>query len=50
LEAGGITAQKTLSHIEDIVETEPLGLLELKGFSKPINSFNVIRFKDGQAD
>jgi DNA-binding response OmpR family regulator len=45
-----IINQKTLSHIEDIVETEPLGLLELKGFSKPINSFNVIRFKDGQAD
>ena len=42
--------QKTLSHIEDIVETEPLGLLELKGFSKPINSFNVIRLKDDQAD
>ena len=41
--------QKTLSHIEDIVETEPLGLLELKGFSKPINSFNVIRLKDDQA-
>jgi DNA-binding response OmpR family regulator len=42
--------QKTLSHIEDIVETEPLGLLDLKGFSKPINSFNVIRLKDDQAD
>jgi DNA-binding response OmpR family regulator len=42
--------QKTLSYIEDIVETEPLGLLDLKGFSKPINSFNVIRLKDDQAD
>ena len=45
-----IIDQKTLSHIEDIVETEPLGLLDLKGFSKPINSFNVIRLKDDQAD
>jgi len=45
-----IINQKTLFHIEDIVETEPLGLLDLKGFSKPINSFNVIRLKDDQAD
>jgi adenylate cyclase len=45
-----IIDQKTLSHIEDIVETEPLGLLDLKGFPKPINSFNVIRLKDDQAD
>jgi DNA-binding response OmpR family regulator len=45
-----IIDQKTLSHIEDIVETEPLGLLDLKGFSNPINSFNVIRLKDDQAD
>ena len=45
-----IINQKTLPHIEDIVETEPLGLLDLKGFSKPINSFNVIGLKDGQAD
>jgi class 3 adenylate cyclase len=45
-----IINQKTLSHIEDIVETEPLGLLDLKGFSNPINSFNVIRLKDDQAD
>jgi adenylate cyclase len=45
-----IIDQKTLSHIEDIVETEPLGLLDIKGFSKPINSFNVIRLKDDQAD
>jgi adenylate cyclase len=45
-----IINQKTLPHIEDIVETEPLGLLDIKGFSKPINSFNVIRLKDDQAD
>ncbi len=45
-----IINQKTLPHIEDIVETEPLGLLDLKGFSKPINSFNVIMLKDDQAD
>jgi adenylate cyclase len=45
-----IINQKTLSHIEDIVETEPLGLLDLKGFPKPINSYNVIGLKDEQAD
>ena len=45
-----IIDQKTLSHIEDIVETEPLGLLDLKNFSMPINAFNVIRLKEGQND
>ena len=40
-----IIDQKTLSHIEDIVETEPLGLLDLKNFSMPINAFNVVRLK-----
>lgn len=44
-----IIDQKTLSHIEDIVETEPLGLLELKKFSMPINAFNVVRLKGDQA-
>jgi len=42
--------QKTLSHIEDIVETEPLGSLNLKGFSKPVTAFNVIRLKSDPAD
>jgi DNA-binding response OmpR family regulator len=40
-----IIDQKTLSYIEEIVETEPLGHFELKGFSKPINAFNVVKLK-----
>jgi class 3 adenylate cyclase len=43
-----IIDQKTVSQIEDIVETELLGLLDLKGFSKPINVFNVVRIKGEQ--
>jgi CheY-like chemotaxis protein/class 3 adenylate cyclase len=45
-----ILDQKTLSQIEDIVEAEPLGLLDLKGFSKQINAFNVVRLKSEQDD
>jgi DNA-binding response OmpR family regulator len=45
-----IIDQKTLAHIEEMVETENLGLFELKGFSKPINAFNVTKLKDDQAD
>jgi adenylate cyclase len=37
--------QKTLSKIEDLVETEPLGELQLKGFSRPTAVFNILRLK-----
>jgi len=42
--------QKTLGKIEEIVETEFLDHLSLKGFSQPIDVFNVISVKDGGPD
>ncbi|TAN43471.1 MAG: adenylate/guanylate cyclase domain-containing response regulator [Nitrospirae bacterium] len=38
--------QKTLSKVEEIVETESLDQLSLKGFSKPVAAFNIIKVKD----
>jgi class 3 adenylate cyclase len=37
--------QKTLSCIEDAVQTEPLRAITLKGITYPVPAFNVIRFK-----
>jgi adenylate cyclase len=31
--------------VEDLVEVEPAGELTLKGFSKPVDAFNVLRVK-----
>ena len=41
-----LTDQKTLSKIEDLVETEPLGEMQLKGFSRPATVFNVLKLKE----
>ncbi|MFA7383628.1 MAG: response regulator [Desulfurivibrionaceae bacterium] len=38
--------QKTLSKVEEIVETESLDQLSLKGFSKPVAVFNIVKVKD----
>jgi class 3 adenylate cyclase/CheY-like chemotaxis protein len=38
--------QKTLGSVEDIVEAESIGQLQLKGFSHPISAFNVTGIKD----
>jgi class 3 adenylate cyclase len=38
--------QKTLSKVEDIVETESLDQFSLKGFSKPVAVFNIIKIKN----
>jgi len=40
-----LTDQKTLSKIEDLVEAQPLGDMQLKGFARPTNVFNIIRLK-----
>ena len=37
--------QKTLSCVEDAVQTEPLRDINLKGIAHPVAAFNVIRFK-----
>lgn len=38
-----LTNQKTLSKIEHVVEAEPLAELSLKGFSRPVAAFNIVR-------
>ncbi len=40
-----LTNQKTLSKIEDFVETEPLEELHLKGFARPVATFNIVKLK-----
>ena len=40
-----LTDQKTLSKVEDFVEVESLGELQLKGFSRPTTVFNILRLR-----
>jgi class 3 adenylate cyclase len=40
-----LTNQKTLSRVEDLVEFEPLVELQLKGFSRPVATFNIVKLK-----
>jgi adenylate cyclase len=40
-----LTNQKTLSKIEDIVDVEALEELQLKGVSRPVAAFNILRLK-----
>ncbi|MDY6791891.1 MAG: response regulator [Thermodesulfobacteriota bacterium] len=41
-----LTDQKTLSKIEDVVDVESIGDLQLKGFGWPTVAFNVLKLKD----
>ena len=41
-----LTDQKTLSKIEDLVEAESVGELQLKGFGRPTAAFNVLKVKE----
>ena len=41
-----LTDQKTLSKIEDLVEAESVGELQLKGFGRPTATFNVLKLKE----
>ena len=40
-----LTNQKTFSKIEELFEAEPLEELELKGFSRPVAAFNILKPK-----
>ena len=40
-----LTNQKTLSRIEDAVQTEPLGEVTLKGIAHPMLVFSITGFK-----
>ena len=40
LDAGqAVVSRRVLAEVEQIVEAEPLGRLELKGFGKPMEAF-----------
>lgn len=41
-----LTDQRTLGKIEDLVEGEPLGELHLKGFTRPVVAFNIVKLID----
>ncbi|MEK7386778.1 MAG: adenylate/guanylate cyclase domain-containing protein, partial [candidate division NC10 bacterium] len=40
-----LISQRVLGAVENLVEVEELGGLALKGFSKPVPAFNVLRLK-----
>jgi class 3 adenylate cyclase len=40
-----LISRRMVGTIEDLVEAEPVGELPLKGFSKPVTAFNVVRLK-----
>ncbi len=44
-----LISQRLLGTIEDLVEVAPLGEFSLKGFSKSVTAFNVLKLKDGAA-
>ncbi len=39
--------QLVYADVEDLVEVEPVGDLELKGFAKPVPTFNLLALKEG---
>jgi len=41
--------QKTLGKVEEIVETESLDQLSLKGFSKPVDVFNIVAVRNNES-
>ena len=41
-----LTNQRTLSQIEDRVETEPIGELRLEGFSRAVAAFNIVKLRE----
>jgi class 3 adenylate cyclase len=40
-----LISRKTLFQVEDLAEVEEIGALEVKGFSEPVNAYNVLRLK-----
>jgi class 3 adenylate cyclase/HAMP domain-containing protein len=40
-----LTNRKTLGKIEDLVEAQPLGEMQLKGFTRPVPTFNISKLK-----
>ena len=42
-----LISQRLLGTVERLVEVEPVGELTLKGFLRPVTTFNVLRLRDG---
>lgn len=40
-----LISRKTLFQVEDLVEVEEIGALEVKGFSEPVMAYNVLNLK-----
>jgi class 3 adenylate cyclase len=40
-----LVTQRLLSTVEDLVATEPVGELSLKGFLRPVMTFRILRLK-----
>lgn len=41
-----LISQRVYAMVEDLVEVEPVGELELKGFLKPVSAFNVVALRN----
>ena len=43
-----LVSRRVSAMVEDLIEAELIGELTLKGFLKPVTTFNVLRFKDAR--
>jgi adenylate cyclase len=41
-----LISQRVCAMVEDLVDIEPIGDLDLKGFLKPVSAFNIVALKD----
>jgi class 3 adenylate cyclase len=41
-----LIAQRLYAEIEDLVDVEPAGEFELKGFQRPVTAFNVVAVRE----
>ena len=41
-----LIAHRLLPKLDGLVETEPVGELELKGLTRPVKAYNIVRVKD----
>jgi class 3 adenylate cyclase len=45
-----LIAQRLYAEIEDLVDVEPAGEFELKGFQRPVTAFNVVSVRDAEVE
>ena len=44
-----LLTQRVYADVEDLAEVEPFGDLDLKGFAKPVPTFNLLALKEDAA-